>query len=90
MTNFLSDCQARHGPPPMLTFRFWMRQLATFAGALEVRDLGMGSASFGDQIVEVWWIGEEEKDKIKEKGEEKFWLSSHPPYTSWMVGVAEG
>ena len=48
------------------------------------------SARCGDQIVEVWWTGEEEKDKIKKEENEKFWLSSHPPYTSWMVGVAEG
>ena len=32
-------CQARLGPPPMQVFRFWMRQVATSAGTLEVRDL---------------------------------------------------
>ena len=49
----------------------------------------IGSASSGDWVVEVWWTGEEEKDKNQEKESERFWLSSHPPYTSWMVGVAE-
>ena len=50
----------------------------------------IGSASCGDWVVEAWWTGEEEKDKNQEKEDERFWLSSHPPYTSWMVGVAEG